>query len=198
RLANCVISDNYALKNGAGIYATNGAAPLFVNCLISNNEANNNGGAVAVDCNADNGYHTRFYNCRISGNKAHENGGVAWFTTDLKQTGTLRFVNCLIDHNFTLLEGGNIVMNGGSTLLMSHCTVAENSGMSKGAAVASLGRVPAQNRIINSIFYDNYGASLFIADAFEGVDPTSDRKQQWTQVQNCLFSNNKTLSLFSL
>lgn len=198
RIANCVISDNYALKNGAGIFATNGAAPLFVNCLISNNEANNNGGAVAVDCNAENGYHTRFYNCRITGNKARENGGVAWFTTDLKQTGTLRFINCLIDHNFTLLEGGNIVMNGGSTLLMSHCTVADNSGMSKGAAVATLGKVPAQNRIINSVFYGNYGASLFVADAYEGVDPTSDRKQQWTQVENCLFSNNKTLGLFSL
>lgn len=198
RLVNCAISDNYTLKNGAGIYAENGAAPLFVNCLIANNEANNNGGAVAVDCNADNGYHTRFYNCRITGNKARENGGVAWFTTDQKQTGTLRFINCLIDHNFTLLEGGNIVMNGGSTLLMSHCTVADNNGMSKGAAVASLGCIPAQNRIINSIFLGNYGASLFIANAYEGVDPTSDRKQQWTQVENCLFSNNKTLGLFFL
>jgi parallel beta-helix repeat protein len=198
RFANCVVAENYALKNGAGIYVTKGASPLFINCLISNNESNNNGGAIAVDCNSANGYHTRFYNCRITGNKARENGGVAWFTTDQKQTGTLRFINCLIDHNFTLLEGGNIVMNGGSTLLMSHCTVADNSGMSKGAAVATLGRVPAQNRIINSVFYGNYGVSLFVADAYEGVDPTSDRKQQWTQVENCLFSNNKTLGLFSL
>lgn len=198
RIVNCVITENYALNNGAGICAVDGAAPLFVNCLISNNEANVNGGAVFVDCNADNGYHTRFYNCRITGNKAQSNGGVAWFATDQKQTGTLRFVNCLIDHNFTLLEGGNIVMNGGSTLLMSQCTVVSNTGMSKGAAIATLGRVPAQSRIINSIFYDNYGVSLFVADAYEGVDPTSDKAQQWTQIENCLFNNNRTLSLFSL
>ena len=195
RFVNCIISDNYASKNGAGIYVTNGASPLFVGCDIINNEAHNNGGAVYVNCNADNGYHTRFYNCNISNNKAQENGGIAWFVTDQKQTGTLRFINCLMDNNFTLLEGGNIVLNGGATLLMSHCTVVNNRGMSKGAAIAQLGRVPAQNRIINSIFANNYGAALFVADAYEGADPTSARKQQWTEIQNNLFYDNQILSL---
>ncbi|WP_163326072.1 family 43 glycosylhydrolase [Draconibacterium mangrovi] len=195
RFVNCTISDNYASKDGAGIYVTNGASPLFVGCDIVNNEAHNNGGAVYANCNADNGYHTRFYNCNISNNKAQENGGIAWFITDLKQTGTLRFVNCLLDNNFTLLEGGNIVMNGGATLLMSHCTVVNNRGMSKGAAIVQLGRVPAQNRIINSIFTNNYGASLFVADAYEGADPTSAREQQWTEIQNNLFYDNQILSL---
>lgn len=195
RFVNCIIADNYAAKNGAGIYVINGASPLFVGCTITRNEANVNGGAIYVDCNADNGYHTRFYNCKISNNKAQANGGVAWFVTDQKQTGTLRFINCLINNNFTLLEGGNIVMNGGATLLMSHCTVVNNQGMSKGAAIAQLGRVPAQNRIINSIFANNYGASLFVADAYDGTDPTSARSQQWTEVQNCLFHGNRTQSL---
>lgn len=195
RFVNCTIADNYAAKNGAGIYAINGASPLFVGCNITRNEANVNGGAVYVDCNADNGYHTRFYNCNISNNKAQANGGVAWFVTDQKQTGTLRFVNCLINNNFTLLEGGNIVMKGGSTLLMSHCTVINNKGMSKGASIAQLGRIPAQNRIINSIFANNHGGSLFVADAYDGTDPTSARKQQWTEIQNCLFHRNQTQSL---
>ncbi len=195
RFVNCTIADNYAAKNGAGIYVSNGASPMFIGCTITRNKANVNGGAVYVNCNADNGYHTRFYNCNISNNKAQANGGVAWFVTDQKQTGTLRFVNCLINNNFTLLEGGNIVMNGGATLLMSHCTVVNNKGMSKGASIAQLGRVPAQSRIINSIFANNYGGSLFVADAYDGTDPTSARKQQWTQVQNCLFHANRTLSL---
>ncbi|WP_346854844.1 family 43 glycosylhydrolase [uncultured Draconibacterium sp.] len=195
RFVNCTISDNYASNNGAGIYVSNGASPLFVGCDIINNEANINGGAVYVDCNADNGYHTRFYNCNISNNKAQANGGIAWFVTDQKQTGTLRFINCLLNNNFTMLEGGNIVMNGGATLLMSQCTVVNNRGMSKGAAVAQLGRVPAQSRIINSIFENNYGAALFVADAFEGADPTSAHKQQWTEIQNNLFYKNQTLSL---
>ncbi|MCG6186308.1 family 43 glycosylhydrolase [Maribellus maritimus] len=195
RFVNCTISNNYAIKDGGGIYAANGASPLFVGCDIINNEANLNGGAVYVNCNADNGYHTRFYNCNISNNKAQANGGIAWFITDLKQTGTLRFINSLLNNNFTLLEGGNIVMNGGSTLLMSHCTVVNNRGMSKGAAISQLGRVPAQNRIINSIFANNYGAALFVADAYEGSDPTSAREQKWTEIQNNLFFNNETLSL---
>ncbi|MCG8310644.1 MAG: family 43 glycosylhydrolase [Cytophagales bacterium] len=195
RFANCVISENYASEDGAGVYITNGASPIFIGCEITSNEANLNGGAVYVDCNADNGYHTRFYNCKISGNRAQENGGIAWFVTDQKQTGTLRFINCLLNDNFTLLEGGNIVMNGGATLLISHCTVVNNRGMSKGAAIAHLGRVPAQNRIINSIFSNNYGGALFVADAFEGEDPTSARAQNWTEIQNNLFYDNKTLSL---
>lgn len=195
RFVNCTISDNYSIKNGAGIFVTNGASPLFVGCTITNNEANLNGGAIYVECNQNNGYHTRFYNCTISNNKAGANGGIAWFITDKKQTGTLRFVNCLINNNFTLLEGGNIVMNGGGTLLMSHCTVVNNKGMSKGAAIAQMGRVPAQNRIINSIFANNYGATLFVADAYQGTDPTSAEKQQWTEIQNCLFYRNQTRSL---
>lgn len=195
RFVNCTITENYAAKNGAGIYVCNGASPLFVGCDITDNEANNNGGAVYVDCNAESGYHTRFYHCNISRNKARENGGIAWFVTDLKQTGTLRFINCLLNDNFTLLEGGNIVMNGGATLLMSQCTFVNNRGMSKGAAIAQLGRVPAQNRIINCVFSGNYGASLFVADAYSGTDPTSARKQQWTEIQNCVFDQNQTLSL---
>ncbi|MGQ8338249.1 family 43 glycosylhydrolase [Sunxiuqinia sp. A32] len=195
RFVNCTISDNYASKDGAGIYIANGASPLFVGCEITNNEAHLNGGAIYANCNADNGYHSRFYNCNISNNKAQANGGIAWFETDQKQTGTLRFINCLLNNNFSLLEGGNIVMNGGATLLMSHCTVVNNKGMSKGAAIAQLGRVPAQNRIINCIFSKNYGASLFVADAYSGTDPTSARKQQWTEIQNCVFYENQTLSL---
>ncbi|WP_319503319.1 family 43 glycosylhydrolase [uncultured Draconibacterium sp.] len=195
RFVNCTISNNYASKNGAGIYVSNGASPLFVGCEIINNEAHNNGGAMFVNCNADNGYHTRFYNCNISNNKAQANGGVAWFNTNQKQTGTLRFINCLLNGNFTLLEGGNIVMNGGATLLMSHCTVVNNKGMSKGASIAQFGRVPAQNRIINSIFANNYGAALFVADAYEGADPTSAREWIWTEIKNNLFHKNQTLSL---
>ena len=195
RFVNCDISNNYASKDGAGIYVCNGGSPLFVGCDIKNNEANLNGGAIYINCNADNGYHSRFYNCNISNNKAQANGGIAWFITDQKQTGTLRFINCLLNNNFTLLEGGNIVMNGGATLLMSHCTVVNNRGMSKGAAIVQFGRVPAQNRIINSIFVNNYGAALFVADAYEGADPTSANEQQWTEIQNNLFYQNQTLSL---
>jgi len=195
RFANCIIRNNYAIKNGGGLYATEGAAPLFIGCRFLQNEARENGGAAYVECDKANGYHTRFYNCDLSYNKAWMNGGVAYIRTDLKQTGTLRFINCLISNNFTLLEGGNIVLAGGATLLMSHCTVAKNTGMSKGTAIAALGRIPAQNRIVNSIFAGNYGGVLFTSDAYDGADPTSSRIQNWTQILHCLFHDNRTLGI---
>lgn len=195
--SGCIIRDNFAIKDGGGVWAVNGASPLFVSCDFINNEAHENGGAVYIDCNDDNGYHTRFYNCQISRNKAQANGGVAWFRTDLKQTGTLRFVNCLISNNFTLLEGGNIFLSGGATLLMANCTVVKNKGLSSGTTIATLGNIPAQNRIINSIFYGNEGGTvLFTANAYTGVDRITGFGQNWTIIQNCLFNNNKTLALF--
>ncbi len=198
RIANCTIRDNYTIGNGAGFYISDGASPLLVANTIENNEAHHNGGAIYTDCNAHNGYHTRLYHCNIKNNKAQANGGIAYFQTNLKQTGTLRFINCIMENNFTLLEGGNIFMQGGATLLMSHCTVVNNRGMSKGAAIATLGRVPAQNKIINCIFKGNFGNSLFIADAFSGDDPTIQRPgKPWTRIENCLFDDNKTLSLCS-
>ncbi|MCU0376783.1 MAG: family 43 glycosylhydrolase [Bacteroidales bacterium] len=195
--SGCIIRDNFAIKDGGGVWAVNGASPLFVCCEFINNEAHENGGAVYVDCNADNGYHTRFYNCLISRNKAQANGGVAYIRTDLKQTGTLRFVNCQIDNNFTLLEGGNIFLTGGATLLMANCTVVNNRGLSSGTTIATLGNIPAQNRIINSIFYGNEGGTtLFTANAYTGVDRITGFEQNWTIVRNCIFNSNKTLALF--
>jgi len=196
RFVNCRVTNNFAIRDGGGCYAINGASPLFVCCEFINNEAHENGGAVFIDCNSDNGYHTRFYNCNLSFNKAQSNGGVAWFRTDMKQTGTLRFINCLISNNFTLLEGGNIFMTGGATLLMGNCTVVNNTGVSSGTSVATLGNIPAQNRIINSIFHGNSGTVLFTANAYSGVDRITGFPQNWTIIQNCLFGKNKTLALF--
>lgn len=195
RIVNTTLQNNYAIKDGGGFYATKGAGPTFINCTFHNNESQNNGGAAFIRCNEANGYHTKFYNCHFHNNKAQANGGVAYFTTDLKQTGTLRFINCLIHDNFTLLEWGNIVLRGGASLLMSHCTVVGNRGMSKGAAVATLGSVPAQNRIVNSIFSKNEGGTLFLAAIFSGKDAITGRPQDWTQLLHCLFHENATLSL---
>ncbi|TFH49847.1 MAG: hypothetical protein E4G92_01185 [Bacteroidia bacterium] len=192
RVVDCIFRDNYAIKDGGAVFATGGAGPLFIACTFLKNESQENGGAAYINCNKPNGYHTRFYHTTFRENKAQNNGGVAYMTTDLKQTGTLRFINCLIVNNFTLLEGGNIMLQGGASLLMSHCTVDGNTGMSKGTAIASLGRIPAQNRIVNSIFTNNYGAVLFTADAYEGTDPISSARQRWTEILNCLFYNTET------
>lgn len=195
-LANCMITKNKVIKDGAGMWASNGASPLFVNCTFSENRANENGGAIYVDCNRDNGYHSRFYNCEFKNNSALANGGVAWFRTDLKQTGTLRFVNCLITGNYTQLEGGNIMMNGGAVLYMNQCTVTKNRGVMSGAAIGTLGNVPAQNIIVNTIFTNNYGVTLFFSQAYQGTDKITGAAQNWTIVSHCLFHQNETIGLF--
>ena len=193
RILNSGFIGNQSAGHGGAVYIGEICAPLFINCEFLGNRSLRNGGAVAVEMEGNNGYHQRFYNCRFEENYAEMHGGVVWATTVHKQTGLVRFTNCLIRENRSLLEKGVITLEGGCNLLMSHCEVVENRGMANGAVVASFGRVPAQNRIVNSIFCGNVGGYLFEGDGFDPGPghPWGPKGRAWTQLENNAFSKNE-------
>lgn len=198
RLVNCTFENNKADQDGGGIYASIGAAPILINCVFKNNIAKNNGGAAAIYCNTANGYSTRFYNCTFDNNFSYGNGAVIYFNTNKKDFGLLTLTNCLLINNTTLGESGAICLDGNANLLMLNSTCCFNKGTSQGAVLGSLGRVPAKTRILNSIFYQNYGGILF---SIEGEAEAVRTKEKiyypniWVQFHNCLFRNNEVSAL---
>lgn len=197
RVLNTVFENNRAGANGGAVFVSAGASPMFINCNFIGNASTRNGGAVYIDANLPNGYHVRFYNCRLSGNYAQHHGGAVFMRSIHKQTGLLRLINCEIDGNQSLLEKGVLTLDGGASLLMSHCEVKNNRGMANGSVVSSLGRVPAQNRIVNSIFEGNTGGYLFEGEGFiPGRNhPWTPGERAWTQFENNVFSGNQNRAL---
>jgi xylan 1,4-beta-xylosidase len=191
RVVNCTIEENYADQDGAGLYASLGAAPVVINCMFRNNTAKNNGGAAAIYCNSTNGYLTRFYNCTMNNNAAYGNGGAVYFDTNLKRTGLLKMVNCIVSNNNTLQQSGNIALDRGANLQLINSTICFNKGTSNAAVISRLGRTPSQSRIVNCIFYRNTGGTMFNIEGEASVN----LQKIWTRFQNCIFYENDVNSL---
>jgi predicted outer membrane repeat protein len=198
KLVNCTFENNKADQDGGAIYASVGAAPMVINCTFKNNVSKNNGGAAAVYCNSPNGYHAKFYNCIFDNNFAYGDGGAIYFDSNKKKLGLLSVVNCLIVNNTTLKDGGTLTLDRSASLLMINTTMCFNKGTTLGAAVGSLGHVPGKSRIYNSIFYLNYGGSLF---AVEGEAELEKRiadelsPNTWVIFENSLFEANEVNAL---
>jgi len=198
RIINCNFENNKADLDGGALYCSIGSAPLLLNCIFKNNVSKNNGGAVSVNCNAPNGYHPRFINCIFDNNFAYGDGGAIYFDTNKKKNGLLSVINCLITNNTTLKEGGAITLDRNSNLLMINSTVCFNKGTVQGAAIGSFGKVPAKSRVINSVFYQNYGGILFTIEGEAETVKTIDNAfipNIWVQFSNCLFEANEVYGL---
>lgn len=198
RVVNCQFENNKADQDGGAVYASVGAAPVFIQCSFKNNVARNNGGAAAMYCNNVNGYSARFYNCQFDNNFAYGDGGAIYFDSNLSHQGLLLLVNNLITNNTTLKASGAIYADRNANLLMLNSTVCFNKGTSQGAVLGSFGKVPGKTRILNSIFYQNYGGVLF---SIEGeaekrvINNTVSYPNVWVQFSNCLFEDNDVMAL---
>ncbi|MCF8359029.1 MAG: family 43 glycosylhydrolase [Prolixibacteraceae bacterium] len=198
RVANCTFENNHAEQDAGALYASVGAAPLIINCTFRNNNSKRNGGAAAVYCNAANGYHTKFFNCTFDNNYAMENGGSIYFDTNRQKAGLLSIINCTLTNNYSQLPDGIISIDRTGSLILSNCTLCLNQAGAKGAVISKLGNVPAQSRIVNSIFFKNKGGSLFQIEGEarmnEKGELTGDKKI-WVRFSNCLFYENEVTGL---
>lgn len=198
KLVNCSFEANKANLDGGALYASVGAAPILINCSFNGNISMNNGGAVAVYCNALNGYQAQFYNCKFQGNYAFGDGGAIYFDSNSRDFGLLTLVNCLVANNESQKSGGVITLDRNSNLLMLNSTLCFNKGTSQGAVIASLGKVPARSRVVNSIFYHNEGGSLFSIEGEAEMVTTNNRlisPNIWVQMVNSLFDGNMANAL---
>lgn len=198
RIVNCEFKDNYANQDGGAFYASVGAAPVVIGCTFKDNTARNNGGAVSVYSNGMNGYHAKFINCKFENNNAQSRGGAIYFDSNQQNFGLLTLLNCLFVNNTAREDGGIINMDRNTNLILYNSTLIGNRGTSNGAVIAGLGKVPAHSRIVNCIFSENKGGTLFSIEGEAETEKTEDRlivRKQWIEISNCLFDNNKVNAL---
>jgi hypothetical protein len=198
RIVDCHFDNNKADQDGGALYASVGAAPTIINCSFKNNVARNNGGAAAIYCNSNNGYHTKFYNCIFDNNFAYGEGGTIYFDTNKKEFGLLTLINDLIINNTTLDESGALSLDRNSNLFLLNSTLSYNKGTTQGAVIGNFGKVPAKSRIINSIFYQNYGGKLFSIEGEAETVTANDKityPNIWVQFNSCLFGDNDVNAL---
>ncbi|MBN1926818.1 MAG: DUF1565 domain-containing protein, partial [Prolixibacteraceae bacterium] len=198
RIVNCKFEGNRAEQDGGALYTSVGAAPLVINCTFSNNSAKKKGGAASLYCNAVNGYQAQFFHCNFENNLAMDDGGAIYFDTNQKNLGLLKLVNCVITNNQSFLSDGIIAVDRTGSLILSNCTVGNNRGAANGAVISGLGNVPGRSRIVNSIFYKNWGGSLFTIEGEAQVNRdnilTGD-KNIWIRFSHCIFYENDTENL---
>jgi xylan 1,4-beta-xylosidase len=198
RLVNCRFENNRSILDGGALYISLGAAPTVINCTFTGNVSRNNGGAVAIYCNAINGYHSKFYNCTFNRNIAHGDGGALYYDTNYKDYGLLTMVNCLVVNNVTYRGGGALTLDRNSSMLLVNSTLSNNKGTSQGAAVASLGKVPARSILVNSIIAGNDAGTLLSIEGEAEYVSTFNKltaPRIWVNLHHCLFDQRNTGSL---
>ncbi|MCF8362072.1 MAG: family 43 glycosylhydrolase [Prolixibacteraceae bacterium] len=198
KFVNCRFEDNKAAQDGGAVYASLGASPVFVNCDFTGNMAQNNGGAVAFYANSPNGYTGRFYNCTFRNNQSQMDGSAVYFDSDTRGRGLLTMVNCLLEKNQAYGQGGTVKADGYANVFIQNSTFSFNKGIQSGAACVGSAAIPGKMNIINSIFYQNEGGTLF---SVEGEAETVLENEilhyvnVWVNISNSLFNENETKSI---
>lgn len=135
-------------NSGGGVYI-DGTNPTLINCTISGNTAVLGGG---ISSNNDSS--PSILNCKITGNNALVFGGGLYCYFN-----NINLTNCLIAGNYSYQAeyiGGSAILNLGSSLNISNCTIMDNMAPN-GMAITSLTWLsPATNylAINNSILYN--------------------------------------------
>jgi PKD repeat protein len=173
-IKNCYITDNNG-SNGGGISIESNSSPVLENLLISGNSSiSGNGGGLYVHTSSP-----QFDNCSIESNSAVKGGGL-FLNSTLTELGAINFYN-----NAASSMGGGLFIDSGSSIEISHCEFAGNSGNSGAAIYNNLSNCTAAF----CTFYENTGV--------EGVGVYNNSVMGDFYVENCIFRNNYiTNSLF--
>ncbi len=135
KINDCIITDNYSIRDGAGVYLTTDAAATFTACTITNNLADRYGGGFGL-LNAKNAQITS--NCVISNNTANSGGGI-YMTNDSRPAIT----NCTITGNSSNGSGGGIFISSQSTTTIAsnpsitNCMITNNTATLNGGGLYS-------------------------------------------------------------
>ena len=117
-MLNCVIENNYATDNGAGIYLNNSG--IVSDCSISNNVAYIRGGGAYCNTGGE------IFNCLFTSNSAEYGGGINCIIN-----GSV--TECQFINNNAVYYGGGAYVNSGASF--SKCIFLENSANNYGGGV---------------------------------------------------------------
>lgn len=170
-LANCTITNNSAIFDGGGVYASGGTSLVVNNCTFANNSSGDGGGLYAgvrnlvlsdseFDGNSASGAGGGLFDitgsstierCVFTNNTASGGGGLR------EKSSGARIVNCVFRGNRAEYRGGAISMRGSPAKLIN-CTIVENSALTSGGGFSSCcistsSEPPPQ--IVNCIIWHN-------------------------------------------
>jgi hypothetical protein len=131
RIANCVITNNSAVRGG-GLYCEGQSAPPVRNCLFRANSADREGGAVYWAANRGGLIET----CRFSDNSALHGGGLA-----ITNGARVSIRDCQLTRNEAGSSGGGVVVVDAAPVLR-RCVLALNWGGLDGGGIVCVDAAP--------------------------------------------------------
>jgi predicted outer membrane repeat protein len=175
-IANCYITGNFAVQDGAGIFNINSASPTLNNCVVSNNTADDDGGGIYNENNSspaisdciitanvgvslgggirnENNSNPTITNSIISGNQAFSGGGILnWGESSPS------IINSTISGNEADFLGGGIYNFASSNPSVINSTISGNKADTDGGGIYN--ESESNPIIINSIIWNNSANGL--------------------------------------
>ena len=191
---NCLIKDNFAKRNGGGVFIKNqsslGNTPLFSYCKLMNNKCDGNGGAISWAGGSQWDRGIEFDHCIFIGNRAKGQSGVLFSSKNIGED-TIEFIGCNFEKNVgevvsTVIgfDPNNISLN----IAIESCNFKNNFRLQGNSAaslcttigfsIGDLGNVTISNNYFIGNFLSPGGGSLF------DIGATNE------YVGKLLFSNN--------
>ena len=133
-IRNCIIRDNYAENDGAGIYMRDNCSnATFTNCEIRNNDADDDCGGIYLtnsNCNPT------FANCIIDSNHGDDNGGGVRIYNCSPVFNNSTISNNVVDE--ANKNGGGFYISGSSNPSITNCTISGNTATNFGGGIYTI------------------------------------------------------------
>lgn len=172
-IRNCIITNNNADSDGAGLYCDSDCSPTVENCTFNINTSGLSGGAVSIAYG-----NPIFSNCRFVQNSSGYFGGAISINY-----GNPIFMNCHIIENSSGFWGGAVYAYGGSPEFRN-CVIAGNYADKGGAFYFDSTDHP---KVVNCTVIDNLAGSTKDGSGVSGI--FSDSSMNLT-IENSLFWGN--------
>ncbi|UII79855.1 right-handed parallel beta-helix repeat-containing protein [Flagellimonas sp. CMM7] len=143
-IKNCIVTNNKAFADGAGIRVWGDSNPTISFCLFSKNQSVQEGGGLMNGP----GSHTKVFNCIFKNNKVGEDGAGMYNNETTNQV----IANCLFYNNEATLTGGGMYNVNGSAPLIVNCTFVNNVAKEVGGGMSNRDSNP---KLRNCILWGN-------------------------------------------
>jgi len=190
-IRNCIISQNFAIDDGGGLYLSGlfTSGTQFINCRITDNRSMDDGGGLKVF--AANGPEVRFIDCNISNNRAVAAGG------GLHIKGTNAFLKGnLIESNTTEKFGGGVDVEqslefSNLRVTIDSCVIIRNSCDNIGGGLLYFSDREGNELLVSRSAFDSNRAVESGAGAY--LQLWIINTQSTVNLRQCTFTGNHTI-----
>lgn len=169
-VSNCTFSSNVSTGDGGAVLISGGDC-LFNQCRFSNNRSDSYGGGFAGS-----GGSLLLWACEFRNNEAQYGAAVSVSSATL-----FHITNSVLDANQSVSEGAALISNSSSPIV-SNCTFARNTSVSRGSVVTVFGAGAAT--IANCILWNDDTTEIYGAFGTELAVTYSDIQDGFTGDEN--------------